>query len=68
MNHQTIEFLARDHIADLRGDTHRPWAEPGDVIEPPPRLRIWTVRLVVWRLALASLMSPRRGRRATPPA
>lgn len=61
MNHQTVEFLARDHIAELRGDMHRPLIDPFDVVAPPKHWTISTVRRVVLRLAVAALMSLRHG-------
>ena len=59
MNHHTIEFLARDHIAELRGDAHRPLPDADDPVAPPRRWGNTAVRRVVTRLAVAALMSLR---------
>ena len=55
-NHQTIEFLARDHIAELRGDVRYAPGDPGDVVATVPRWRMPAVRRVM-RTAVAALLA-----------
>jgi hypothetical protein len=62
MNHYSAEFLAKDHLAELRREASQPRSEPaidttsGPTPVPRPSVR----RLIAW-LVIVMQPSPRQG-------
>jgi hypothetical protein len=62
MNHYAMEFLAWEHLAELRREAHRPRSEPNAVTpRPSPHERDGAVRRLVSRLLVATLQIQRHG-------
>jgi hypothetical protein len=62
MNHYTVEFLARDHLAELRREAGRPRSEPPvHVANHPDRAASRAIHRLLSRLRVGMQLSPRHG-------
>jgi hypothetical protein len=62
MNYYAMEFLARERMAELRREAHRPRSEPTAVTtSPSPQERDGVVRRLVSWLLVARLQIQRHG-------